>query len=61
MVIYFLDLTQDIDESLRFRSNLFNKDHFITFCAINELQKKNEIEYEEIEGEQTYVIHSKRC
>lgn len=54
----FLDLTQEVDDTLRFRTELFNKDFFITYCKVADLQKKNECENEEIEGEQTYVIYS---
>lgn len=54
----FLDLTQEVDDTLRFRTELFNKDFFIIYCSVGELQKKNDCEIEEIEGEQAYVVYT---
>lgn len=49
-----IDLTQDIHELLRIRSNIFQKDHCEIYCNLNE----NEIEVTSIEKEQAYVICS---
>lgn len=49
-----IDLTQNINESLRFRSNIFEKNHCEVFCEIDE----NAQEIEEIEKTQTYVVYS---
>lgn len=49
-----IDLTQAINESLRFRTDIFNKEYCICFCNVNE----NESEIETINGQQTYVIRA---
>lgn len=49
-----LDLTQTINDNLRFRSNIFEKSHCEVFCKINE----NDQEIEEIEKTQAFVVYS---
>lgn len=54
----FIDLSQNIDDILRFRTNIFSKDYSIFFCDKKRLRpNKNET----FEGEQTYVICPKKC
>jgi GTPase SAR1 family protein len=49
-----LDLTQDINDIFRFRSNIFEDNKFDIYCTLNQLEnfsKRNEA----IEGESSYV------
>lgn len=49
-----IDLTQDINNLLRFRTDIFNKDYLaVCFANIN-----GSIETETVEGEQTYVVRT---
>lgn len=51
-----IDLTQDTNDVLRFRADIFNR-HFITcFCPQNSLNSKNGITNETLKGQQAYVI-----
>lgn len=60
----FLDLTQQVNDTLRFRTELFNKDFFITYCKVEDLQKNYEFEKSAFEnhpafkGEQAFVIYT---
>jgi GTPase SAR1 family protein len=57
-----IDLTQDIHDFLRFRTDIFNKEFTTCFCAINE--NDNGIERKTINRQQAYVIcpqKSKTC
>lgn len=56
-----IDLTQDINEILRFRTDIFNT-HFVTcYCSSNNLSDKNGVANETIKGQQTYLIRSQKC
>lgn len=49
-----IDLTQAINDNLRFRTDIFNKFYCTIYCKIN----KNELQAETFEGEQAYAIYS---
>lgn len=49
-----IDLTQAINDILRFRTDIFNKFYCTIYCKIN----KNELQTETFEGEQAYAIYS---
>lgn len=53
-----IDLTQDINEALRFRIDIFNKKIGTCFCSQNNLNNQNGITNETIKGQQAYVICS---
>lgn len=48
-----IDLTQQIHNALRFRTDIFNKNHYLIFANIN-----NDLEPKTVEGEQTYSLRS---
>ena len=48
-----IDLTQQIHNALRFRTDIFNKNHYLIFASLNNVFKS-----EIIEGEQTYSLCS---
>ena len=52
-----IDLTQDIHDSLRFRTNIFEKDYCVVFTKVSE----NGIENKTIAEQQAYVICVERC
>lgn len=52
-----IDLAQDTHDYLRFRTNIFYEQYCTVFSPLN----KSNVEYETIEGEQTYVICVKKC
>lgn len=49
-----IDLTQAINDNLRFRTDIFNKFYCTVFCKLD----KNEFKTETFEGQQAYVIYS---
>lgn len=52
-----IDLTQDIHDLLRFRTDIFNPNHIaICFSPVNGTGK--EVETEEINGQSAYVVHA---
>lgn len=51
-----IDLTQEINDELRFRTNIFDKEKCIVYCKINQ----DEQQVEEIDKTQAFVIFSKR-
>lgn len=50
-----IDLTQAINDNLRFRTDIFNKLFCTVYCKID----KNELKTETFEGQQAYVVYSK--
>ncbi len=53
---FIIDLTQDCNELLRFRTDIFNS-NYLAICYTN-VEDNNEIESETIEGEQAHVIRA---
>lgn len=53
-----IDLTQDINENLRFRSNIFNKLYCEVYCKLECV--KNEFQTETFKGQPAFSIHSER-
>ncbi len=51
----FLDLTQSVDDILRFQTDVFNKNYTTCYCPLN-LLKNGCKENEKIEGSQTYTL-----
>lgn len=51
-----IDLTQGIKESLRFRSNVFEKNYATVYCDLNDLQNREDVKVKALAGEQIYVI-----
>lgn len=51
-----IDLTQEISDTLRFRTNIFSKNYCIIYCKIND----NELKVEKFEGEQAYALYTER-
>lgn len=51
-----IDLTQEVNEILRFRTNIFNNNYCTVYCKINE----NDLEIEKFEGEQAYALYFER-
>lgn len=51
----FLDLTQDVHNLLRFRTNIFDKDYTTVYCSP---ESDTTLEYETIKGQQAYVIRA---
>lgn len=51
-----IDLTQEISEILRFRTNIFNLNYCTIYCKIDE----NELKIEKFEGEQAYAVYPER-
>lgn len=52
-----IDLTQDIDDLLRFRTDIFNTKYLaVCYSAVNGSAK--ELQTEAFEGQQAYVVHS---
>lgn len=51
-----IDLTQEISEILRFRTNIFNKNYCTVYCKIDE----NALKAEKFEGEQAYALYTER-
>lgn len=54
---FFIDLTQGINDLLRFRTNIFKKEYCECYCPTALLNKENGANTETINGQQTYVIH----
>lgn len=54
----FLDLTQTVNEILRFQTDIFNKKYITCFCPINLLNTCEK--YETIEGKPTYSTSVKK-
>lgn len=54
------DLTQDTNDSLRYRTNIFNKDFIECYCTQKLLKRENGVENETINGEQGYLICVKK-
>lgn len=54
-----IDLTQSINDLLRYRTNIFNSDFCYCYCDTSEngLQKESKA----IEGKQAYFIHDQKC
>lgn len=50
---FFIDLSQRINDLLRFRANIFNKSYCTIYCNLNQLK------HETTKKEQTYVICAK--
>lgn len=51
----FIDLTQDVHHLLKFRSDILNKDYTTVYCIP---EQDNEVQYETLKGQQTYVIRA---
>lgn len=51
-----IDLTQEVNEILRFRTNIFNNNYCTVYSKINE----NDLEIEKFEGEQAYALYFER-
>lgn len=52
---FIIDLTQECNELLRFRTDIFNP-NYLAVCFVN--LEQNDIESEKIEGEQAYVVRA---
>jgi hypothetical protein len=57
----FIDLSQGINESLRFRTDIFNKDFSTIFCSKDLLTKENGISNETFKGQQIYALRTEKC
>lgn len=53
-----LDLTQDIHRLLRFRTDIFNKEHTTIYCAPD---SEPDLQHETLAGQQAHVICSSEC
>lgn len=53
----FIDLTQGINDLLRFRTNIFKKEFSECYCPTALLNKENGAITETLNGQQAYVIH----
>lgn len=53
----FVDLTQGINDLLRFRSNIFKKEYCECYCPTTLLNKENGVFTETINEEPAFVIH----
>lgn len=53
-----IDLTQDINENLRFRSNIFNKLYCEVYCKLESV--KNEFKTETLKGQPAFSTYSER-
>lgn len=54
----FIDLTQGINDILRFRTNIFNKEYCECYCPNDLLNSENGAITETIKGQQAYVIRN---
>lgn len=52
----FIDLTQGINDILRFRTNIFNKEYCECYCPNDLLNSENGTIAEKIKGEQAYAV-----
>lgn len=57
----FIDLSQGINDLLRFRTNIFNKEYSTCYCDKKLLQPENGFRRVSIKGQQVYSTSVKRC
>lgn len=55
-----IDLSQGINDLLRFRTNIFNRDYSICYCTENLLNIENGAAPETINGQQAYAIRAQQ-
>lgn len=55
----FIDLTQGINEALRFRTNIFNKTFSTCYCDLKQFKQNDGISSKSIKGQQAYVVRIK--
>lgn len=57
----FIDLSQGINDVLRFRTNIFNREFTTCFCNKDILSSENGISSKTIKGQQAYSLCIKKC
>lgn len=52
-----IDLSQGINDLLRFRTNIFNREYTVCYCPENLLNIENGAHSETLKGQQAYALH----
>lgn len=56
-----IDLTQDINDLFRFRTDIFNPSYCTFYCPQNLLTIQNGVQNETVEGQPAYAVCSEKC
>lgn len=56
-----VDLTQGINEILRFRTDIFKKSFLTCYCSPDGIRNNHGVESETIKGQQAYIVRSQEC